>query len=185
MHERGVKWKDIVRRLRGIEIDRGLAHLSEALVAARIDHAIGRETLVEHRDALRSRHKKRYDLVIANPPYGRLSFDEVRGDRWEQVCHPGHLNKYALFTELCFRLAKPEGLIGLVLPSSFIAGPLYGRLRTFMREMGEILTLASVTTRSDVFVDVAQDVSLIIARAGKPHSASKAVSYGHVGECRC
>src|SRR5205823_6151911 len=54
-------------------------------------------------------------------------------------------------------------------------------LRTFMREHGHILTLGSVTTRNDVFVDVAQDVSIIVLRAGETHQTDQAVSFGKVG----
>jgi adenine-specific DNA-methyltransferase len=102
----------------------------------------------------------------------------VGDDRWRQVCHPGHINKYALFTELCFRLAAKDGLVVLVLPSSFVAGPLYGRLRSFVRSKGEVLALSSVTKRDDVFVDVAQDVSILLVRSGKAHDRSKLVAFG-------
>jgi adenine-specific DNA-methyltransferase len=180
MRASGAEPKDIISRLSGIEIDRGLARLSEALIAARIDHPIVKGSLVTVKDALRAKHCDTYDLVIANPPYGRVSPAELRSQTWQQVCHPGHVNKYALFAELCFRLAKPGGLIALVLPSSFIAGPLYGRLRTFIREKGEVLTLGSVTTRSDVFVDVAQDVSIVVVRAGAAHRPDRAISFGNV-----
>lgn len=180
MRELGMPPKDILRRLHGIEIDRGLAHLSEALIADRIDSAVPRSSVVEVRDALKARHDKTYDLVIANPPYGRISVDALRGKAWREVCHSGHINKYALFAERCFRLAKPGGLVTLVLPSSFMAGPLYGKLRAYMREKGELLTLGSVTTRNDVFVDVTQDVSIIVARVGSPHRANRAVSFGNV-----
>lgn len=180
MRELGASPKDILRRLHGIEIDRGLARLSEALIADRADGVIATGSVVEVRDALRARHATTYNLVIANPPYGRISADALRGDVWREVCHPGHINKYALFAERCFRLAKPGGLVALVLPSSFMAGPLYGKLRRYMREKGEILTLGSVTTRNDVFVDVTQDVSIVVARAGTEHRAARAVSFGNV-----
>lgn len=180
MRELGASPKDILRRLHGIEIDRGLARLSEALIADRIDGVIASGSVVEVRDALKARHTTTYNLVIANPPYGRISADALRGDAWRDVCHPGHINKYALFAERCFRLAKPGGLVALVLPSSFMAGPLYGKLRGYMREKGEILTLGSVTTRNDVFVDVTQDVSIVVARVGTEHRAARAVSFGNV-----
>ena len=67
-----------------------------------------------------------------------------------------------------------------MLPSSFVAGPLYGRLRTYIREKAEVLALGSVATRSDVFVDVAQDVSIIVARTGTAHRANRTVSFGRV-----
>ncbi|MDD1520643.1 MULTISPECIES: HsdM family class I SAM-dependent methyltransferase [Bradyrhizobium] len=180
MRELGASPKDILRRLHGIEIDRGLARLSEALIADRADGVIATGSVVEVRDALKARHTATYNLVIANPPYGRISADALRGDAWRDVCHPGHINKYALFAERCFRLAKPGGLVALVLPSSFMAGPLYGKLRSYMREKGEILTLGSVTTRNDVFVDVTQDVSIVLARVGTEHRAERAVSFGNV-----
>jgi adenine-specific DNA-methyltransferase len=113
MRAAGAKPADIRRRLRGIEIDRGLARLSEALIAARIGRPVPQASLVSVNDALHARISNTYDLVIANPPYGRIFPLEVSTKTWEQVCHPGHLNKYALFAELCFRLAKPGGLVAL------------------------------------------------------------------------
>ena len=181
MRASGATQRDILRRLRGVEIDRGLARLSEELISARIKYPIPCGSLVTAKDALRARLSDAYDLVIASPPYGRVFPGELRSNAWQDVCHPGHINRYALFAELCFRLAKPGALIALVLPSSFIAGPLYGRLRTFMRENGQVLTLGSVTTRDDVFVDVAQDVSIVVLRAGTPHRVDQAVSFGKVG----
>jgi adenine-specific DNA-methyltransferase len=180
MREMGVPPRDTLRRLHGIEIDRGLARLSEALIADRITARIATGSVVEVRDALRARHNIKYNLVIANPPFGRIPADALPDETWRNVCHPGHINKYALFAERCFRLAKPDGLVALVLPSSFIAGPLYGKLRTYMREKGEVLLLGSVTTRNDVFVDVTQDVSIVVARVGTAHRAHRAVSFGNV-----
>jgi adenine-specific DNA-methyltransferase len=181
MREAGAPASRIFARLNGMEIDRGLARLSEALIAARVGKPVRKkESLVVVKDALRAKLAATYDLVIANPPYGRVSPTDLSTEKWRDVCHPGHLNKYALFTDLCLRLSKPGGLLALVLPSSFVAGPLYGRLRTHIREKAEVLVLASVATRSDVFVDVAQDVSIIVARTGAAHRVSRAVSFGRV-----
>ncbi|HEY1745733.1 MAG TPA: N-6 DNA methylase [Xanthobacteraceae bacterium] len=180
MHSAGAKPASIFSRLHGMEIDRGLAKLSEALIAARVGMRIREGSLVAVKDALRARLAATYDLVIANPPYGRISPSEVSTDKWRDVCHPGHLNKYALFAELCLRLSKPGGLVALVLPSSFVAGPLYGRLRSYIREKAEVLALGDVSTRNDVFVDVAQDVSVLVARTGVAHRADKPVSFGNV-----
>lgn len=180
MRASGACAESILDRLRGIEIDSGLARLSEALIADRIAHPVSKGSLVAVRDSLRVNFSETYDLVIANPPYGRVSSTELLDDNWQKVCHAGHVNKYALFAELCFRLAKPGGLVALVLPSSFMAGPLYGRLRTFIRQKAEILALGSVSKRNDIFVDVAQDVSIFLARAGTPHRSNKAVTFGSV-----
>lgn len=178
MRDAGLAPASIVRRIRGFEIDGGLARLSEALIADRIDKDVARGSVVSVRNSLKAREKKKYDLVIANPPFGRISLSELPRSQWESVCHSGHINKYAVFADLCVRLTTPGGLIGLVLPSSFMAGPLYDRLRTFLRQRGEILTLGSVVNRKDVFVDVCQDVSVLVARIGKAHQSESPVTFG-------
>jgi adenine-specific DNA-methyltransferase len=178
MRDVGSTPASIVKRIRGFEIDGGLARLSEELIADRVGEDLARGSIVSIRNSLKTREKKQYDLVIANPPFGRISPTELPRAQWERVCHPGHVNKYAVFTDLCVRLTKPGGLLGLVLPSSFMAGPLYDRLRTFLRQEGEILTLGSVVNRKDVFVDVCQDVSVLVARIGTAHKVGCAVTFG-------
>ena len=169
---------DIIRRLNGMEIDRGLARLSEILIGKRLGTEIPPGTIVAAIDSLKADLNCRYDVVVANPPYGRVSLKSLGKQKWREVCHPGHINKYALFTELCFRLTKPGGLTALVLPSSFIGGPLYDRLRNFIRQHAEVLMLGSVFGRDDVFVDVTQDISILIARRGKAHNPSQPVVFG-------
>lgn len=178
MRQLGASANSIVKRLHGIEIDTGLARLSEALVASRLGMAVEPRSISAKGNALAMRTHAQYDLVIANPPYGRISLPDLRGRAWQNVCHSGHINKYALFADLCFRLAKPNGLIALVLPSSFIAGPLYDKLRSFIREQSEVLLLGSVIDRQDVFVDVEQDVSVLVARAGREHRIDANVAFG-------
>jgi adenine-specific DNA-methyltransferase len=178
MSAAGVRAKTIVSRLRGIEIDSALAALSEALIADRTGAVVKASSIVTRADALRYKPRKRYDIVVANPPYGRLGLDDLDDDEWQAVCHPGHINKYALFAKRAFDLAKRGGLVALVLPSSFVAGPLYNRFREFVRSKGQVLLIGSVTNRDDVFVDVAQDICVLLARVGKAHEPSAKVTYG-------
>lgn len=178
MKETGSSNRDVIRRLNGIEIDKGLAQLSELLIGKRLDTDIKLGTIVTHADSLTLKAVKKYDVVVANPPFGRLSLSAVKYQKWQDVSHPGHINKYALFAELCLRLAKPGALVALVLPSSFIGGPLYDRLRSHIRKHSEVLMLGSVFERDDVFVDVSQDISILIARAGASHNPNRAVVFG-------
>jgi adenine-specific DNA-methyltransferase len=179
MRDGGSPKSSIVKRLRGIELDSGLAMLSETLIADQLGTEIRKRAIVTVGNSLKRIPDERFDLVLANPPYGRISLNETSKRRWEDICHPGHINKYALFAELCFRLVKPKGLIGLVLPSSFVAGPLYDKLRAFLRQRAEILLLGGVPYRNDVFIDVVQDISVVIARTGMAHRASRPVVFGY------
>jgi adenine-specific DNA-methyltransferase len=178
MRVAGVTPTRALTRLNGMEIDSGLARLSESLIGHRLGKSVAQGSIVTCRDSLSLRECDQYDLVVANPPYGRLFLSSIIGNRWKPVCHPGHLNKYGLFTELSFRLVKPGGLVALVLPASFIGGPLYDKLRTFIRRKGQVSLLGMVDSRQDVFVDVAQDVAVVIARAGEAHDYKKVVTYG-------
>lgn len=179
MRSANVGTNSILKRLRGIEIDPGLARLAEILIGEQLKTEFPKASVVKNANSLNCSIAEQFDLVVANPPYGRLSLDKVPTSHWQNVCHSGHINKYALFTELCFRLVKPGGLIALVLPSSFIAGPLYDLLRTFIRSRGQIAYLGSVARRNDMFADVAQDVSAIVIKAGAEHKSSDQVSLGH------
>ena len=176
----GVNREKVARRLNGIEIDEGLARLSNRLIEKRLGTNLGQEIIIVG-DALLQPVEAAYDLVIANPPYGRVAPDEVEGKEWERVSYKGHINKYALFTEFSFRVAKHDGLIVLVIPSSFRAGPLYDRMRGFVRSEGEILTIASIQDRNGVFIDVAQDISVLVAKKGRPHSAGSKVRFPVIG----
>ena len=183
MKRAGMESEDIVSRLDGIEIDEALTRLSHGLIEKHLEIDLVNE-VVQTGDALVGQREATYDLVIANPPYGRVPRDQLSGEQWRRVAYPGHVNKYALFAELAFRLTKAGGLVALVIPSSFKAGPLYDRLREFVRETSEVIAIASIEGRDGVFIDVIQDISVLVARKGKPHKADSIVQFPVIGsEC--
>jgi adenine-specific DNA-methyltransferase len=92
---------------------------------------------------------------------------------WDAVSAPGHVNRYALFIDLAFRLAKPGGVVAVVSPSSFISGPLFERLRESIRSRTEVLRV-DVLERQDVFHDVQQDACVSLFRVNKSATAKPA-----------
>ncbi len=119
--------------------------------------------------------------MFVNPPYGRiLSSSSEYVPEWDAVSSPGHVNRYALFIDLAFRLAMPGGLVAVVSPSSFIAGSLFGRLRESIRSRADVLRIDALE-RQDVFHDVQQDtcISLFRTKEGKPNRPF-APSYGKI-----
>ncbi len=176
----GLQPEQVAYRLNGIEIDEGLTILSRRLIEERLGATLPRDVIVAG-DALKTPILGSYGLVIANPPYGRVSLDDVHGTEWKKISHRGHINKYALFSELSFRAAKPGGLVVLVIPSSFRAGPLYDRMRAFIRSQGQVIAVGSILERDGVFLDVAQDINVLVARKGRPHPTSVLVRFPVVG----
>ncbi|WP_246746645.1 Eco57I restriction-modification methylase domain-containing protein [Agrobacterium burrii] len=176
MYAEGVSPAIAASRLNGNEIDACLAEMSESLISEELDGFRDRK-IVTIGDSLRSEFPAAYDLVIANPPYGRIRPKDLDNDYWTRVSHSGHINKYAVFTELCFRAAKPGGLIALVIPSSFKGGPLYNLMRSFIASQGQILVLGTVINREDVFADVTQDISVMLVKKGASHRHTAPVKF--------
>lgn len=162
--------------LHGIEIDPGLAAISRALIADRIGRSAP-QNLITVCDALTTRPWGSYDLIVANPPYGRITPDDLADKRWQKVAYSGHINKYAVFADFSLKAAKKGGVVALVIPSSFRAGPFYDLLRSHIRAHAEVLAIGTVASRDGIFADVAQDVSVIVLRKGEPHAPATLVSF--------
>lgn len=168
--------------LRGIELDPDLAILAQALIGKRLGLEFpARGGPIRCGDALKVAIDRRSDLVLANPPFGRRMGPDLEGVRWRRVASPGHVNIYALFVALALRRAKPGGLVGLIIPASFIGGPFYDRLRKHIRRRAQVVALGMVDERDDLFLDVAQDVCLLLLRkTDGGHSADVEVQFGAV-----
>jgi adenine-specific DNA-methyltransferase len=168
--------------LRGVELDPDLAVLSRSLIGKTLGLELpARGGPIRCGDALKTPIEQRADLVLANPPFGRRMGPDLDGVRWRRVASPGHVNIYALFVALALRWAKPGGLVGLIIPASFIGGPYYDRLRSHIRRWSDVLALGMVDERDDLFLDVAQDVCLLLLRKSEAgHRPDAEVKFGEV-----
>lgn len=176
----GLQANKAVAGLRGFEIDPGLVRVSLGLIADRVKGTVSSK-LIEVKDSLCASTRATYDLVIANPPYGRITPPDLANTRWENFAHSGHINKYAVFADLALRATKPGGVVALIIPSSFRAGPLYDRLREHIRSHAEVLSVGTIASRDGIFADVAQDISVVVLRRGGPHPQNRLVSFPIVG----
>jgi adenine-specific DNA-methyltransferase len=173
--QRGTRAKVILQSindtLRGVEIDSGLAKLSQALLTDLLDAEIestGIELngLVERADTLKlDRPDRLYDAVIGNPPYGRIFRPTVaQRERFRPVIAGGYVNLYALFVEQALQWVRPGGVICLIIPTSFIGGPNFASLRHRILETSSVLRLDLIDKRSDVFLDVLYDLCVLVLR---------------------
>jgi adenine-specific DNA-methyltransferase len=109
-----------------------------------------------------------YDLVIGNPPYGRVTLDPGTRRRYGRSLF-GHANLYGLFTDLAVRLCRPGGVVGLVTPASFLGGQYFKQLRKLLLDEAPPVALDLVTDRARVFDDVLQETVLVtFARGARP-----------------
>lgn len=169
---------NIGTRLRGYEIDAFGAWLSQVSLDAvmlPVTRAAGRRlpVVVSVCDSLkRSPPRERFDLVIGNPPYGRVSLDAADRARFKRSLY-GHANLYGLFTDLALRHAKPDGVVAYVTPTSFLAGQYFKNLRALLGRTAPPVSFDFVAVRKGVFDDVLQETLLATYRRGeKPGTVS-------------
>jgi adenine-specific DNA-methyltransferase len=163
--------KSINDTLHGVEIDAGLAKLSQALLADLFDSEIETsgvelDGLVDRANTLALEHPESlYDAIIGNPPYGRiLQPSGALRKRYRHVISDGYVNLYALFVELALQWVRPGGIICLIIPMSFVGGPYFAALRKRILEKASVLRLDLIDKRNDVFLDVLYDLCVIVLR---------------------
>jgi adenine-specific DNA-methyltransferase len=184
--ERGARAKTILQSIKntlhGVEIDAGLARLSQSLLTDLLDAEIEStgielDGLVERANTLQlDCPDPLYDAVIGNPPYGRiLRPSSALRNRYGAVISDGYVNLYALFVEQALQWVRPGGVICLIVPTSFVGGPYFASLRKRILEKTSVLRLDLIDKRSDVFLDVLYDLCVIVLRrtegAARPAAA--------------
>ena len=163
--------ENIATRLRGYEIDPFGAWLSQVSLDAvllPVSQAAGRRlpVVVTVCDSLRrSPPRERFDLVIGNPPYGRVQLPPIERARFKRSLY-GHANLYGLFSDFALRHAKPGGVIAYVTPTSFLAGMYFKNLRALLGRDAPPATIDFVAARRGVFDDVLQETLLATYRRG-------------------
>ncbi len=163
--------QSIASRLRGYEIDPLGAWLSQVALDA-VLLPITRTTrqrlpsVVTVCDSLRECPPHRqFDLVIGNPPYGRIRLAPDDRARFKRSLF-GHANLYGLFTDLALRHTRAGGVVAYVTPTSYLAGEYFKNLRSLLGREAPPTTFDFVSVRKGVFDSVLQETLLATYRRG-------------------
>lgn len=160
---------EIEERLRGFEVDPFAARLSQIFLEIALAEQIaaaGRPlcALVRVCDALEQVPEgDAYDLVVGNPPYGRVGLSAVLRERYSRSLY-GHANLYGVFTDLALRWTVPGGVIAYVTPTSFLAGEYFKALRYLLAREAPPVAIDFIDARKGVFEDVLQETMLATYR---------------------
>ena len=180
--------KNIAGRLRGFEIDSFAAWLSQVTLDAVMlqvckQAGLRLPVVVTVCDSLqRKPPRDRYDLVIGNPPFGRVTLSAADRTRFKRSLY-GHANLYGLFTDLALIHTRPGGVVAYVTPTSFLAGGYFKNLRALLGAEAQPVTADFVALRKGVFEDVLQETLLTTYRRGAEAGTAQAfeVMTGGVG----
>lgn len=157
-------------RLLGLELDAHAAGFAQAaLEVALADLAIssGRPVprLVKVCDTLEEPPTPTFDLVVGNPPYGRVALTVEQRRRYARSLY-GHANLYGVFTDIALRWAKPGGFVAYLTPTSVLGGQYYAALRGLLAREAPPVAIDFVHARRGVFEDVLQETLLALYRPG-------------------
>lgn len=133
-----------------------------------------------------------FDAIVGNPPW-----DMVRGDSGEagvragrradahrltdfvreagvyRVASQSHVNRYQLFLERSLQLVRPDGRVGLVLPSGALTDAGAGPLRRHLFERAEVDTVTGLDNRGGIFpIHRSVRFVLLTCTAGRPTSST-------------
>lgn len=176
---------EIASRLTGFEIDPFAAWLSQVFLEAtlmpwchRINHRL--PVVVQVCNSLEAQEPvepgAHYDLVIGNPPYGRVSLTPHLRARYSRSLY-GHANLYGVFTDLAVRFTRVGGVIGYVTPTSFLAGEYFKSLRRLLAGSAPPINIDFISVRKGVFEDALQEAMLATYRKASAHLHSPTVHF--------
>lgn len=122
-----------------------------------------------------------FDLVIENPPYGKLGVASVhrRALRAVGVDTP---NLYAAFLALSVIALRPGGQVVAITPRSFFNGPYFGAFRTYLLDALGLDRIHVFDSRSTVFADTGvlqENVIFSGTRGENPTAVELSVSHDH------
>ncbi len=174
--EPAIVLRQIGTRLVGLELDpyaAGFGQNAVELLLADVTAAAGRPApvIVRVADTLEEAPAAHFDLVISNPPYGRITLTPEQRQRFARSLY-GHANLYGVFTDIAVRWAKKGGTIAYLTPTSFLSGSYYSALRELIAKEAPPVAIDFVHARRGVFEDVLQETLLAAyKRGGKPGRA--------------
>lgn len=164
---------EVVLEVDAIEVDAGLAGDLEATLAECADvhkgHYSARYEDFAPWAARQIAAGERYDLVIMNPPYRKITRG---GAQWQALAAAGvdTTNLYTGFMTLALRLLAPGGQLVSITPRSFANGTYFTTFRHELLESAAIRRIHVFDSRSAVFADAEvnqENVVMVLERGGE------------------
>lgn len=107
----------------------------------------------------------KYDYVIGNPPYMKISKDAPEATAMPEVCH-GAPNMYFLFASMGLFNLKDSGEMVYIIPRSWTSGAYFKKFRQYFLRNGKLEHAHLFVSRNEVFdkEDVLQETIIIKVR---------------------
>lgn len=123
-------------------------------------------------------YDEKFDIIISNPPYFKLSKDDVRTKSCNSIVD-GQTNIYALFMAISAKLLNDDGIMIFITPRSFTSGRYFQSFRDFLFKNVNINFIHLFNTRKDTFAkdEVLQELVIMKLQASRRKASDIVVSY--------
>jgi adenine-specific DNA-methyltransferase len=122
----------------------------------------------------------RPDLIIANPPYFKISKSDLRAGLLEEVVH-GQPNIYMLFMAAATKILHSNGQMVFITPRSFCSGPYFRQFRKWFFQTVRLERLHVFESRTEAFArdEVLQENVIIKTRKTQDKYETLDISSSH------
>ena len=186
--EQGLKPREAIGRLRGVEKDAALAEMARLLLGIEAglsaeEVLAGEGALVWVEDYLVPEPKGKvdsfapYETIVMNPPYERVAKVDragcgdkkeaasyaarIKGSGLYPLAARGSLDTYRLFIERSLKLLAPSGGMAFVVPSSILADKSAAALRKELLTHARLDSIDIYPERAKLFRGVTQEVVIV------------------------
>ena len=120
---------------------------------------------------------KKYDLIIGNPPYKKISKDAPEALAMPEVCH-GAPNLYFLFAAMGIFNLKENGQMVYITPRSWTSGAYFESFRRYLISNSSLERIHLFESRTDVFdkESVLQETMIFKLKKQQNHSPKVTIS---------
>ena len=143
------------------------------------DFIIDHSNLFDASNLFVSQTENRYDYVISNPPYFKISKSDQRAIAAKELVY-GQPNIYSLFMGVAAKLLKPDGELIFITPRSFAAGNYFKAFRQSFFNDVSISNIHIFESRNKMFKNDNVLQENIILRATKQSNSEIKIT---VSEC--
>lgn len=111
---------------------------------------INEDFILSNSLTLNGNKSDKYDIVITNPPYFKISREDIRTKAANEFVS-GHANIYALFIGVSLTLLKSNGQIIFISPRSFASGNYFKAFRLKFFSLVQVKKIHLFDSRTDAF----------------------------------
>lgn len=139
-------------------------------------------------DFLTGSWDKKYDGIIANPPYYKHHFIKNKEDVFQKICSKTYFkfsiqtNVYCWFLIKSMNLLSEGGKLAFIVPSEFLNANYGEKIKEYLVSSGIVLHLININFEENVFDNALTTSSIILAEKSK--SKSTAINFFNVSDVK-